>query len=93
MEQMCYSTVRCEKAESRRERCPSRKESKLNANLQAEEMIQEPYKPAAPPGKTAVKIRDGSFGWEKDGDALLKSINFEASSGQLIIVIGEVSLF
>ena len=53
-------------------------------------MIQEAYKPAAQPGETAVKIRDGTFGWEQDGGALLKKINLEASAGELIIVIGEV---
>lgn len=53
-------------------------------------MVQEAFKPPAPKGATAVSIKGGSFAWQKENDSLLKDIDLEVPSGQLIIVIGEV---
>ena len=58
--------------------------------VQELELEQVPLQPAAAPGAPAILIRNSSFAWEQDGAPLLRHLNLEVTSGQLLIVVGEV---
>ena len=53
-------------------------------------MVQDTFRPPAQSGELAIKIRNGNFAWQKDGDELLKNVDLDIPAGQLIIVVGEV---
>ncbi len=59
-------------------------------SVQELELEQVPLQPAAAPGAPAILIRNSSFAWEQDGAPLLRHLNLEVTSGQLLIVVGEV---
>jgi len=54
----------------------------------AEEMQPPPAAPALPAGSWEVKVENVSFSYAEDQPKILSDISFEASSGQMVAVVG-----
>lgn len=53
-------------------------------------MEQPGLHPKANPYQAAIKVENGSFAWEKGGDAALTGVDLEVLDGQLLMVVGAV---
>lgn len=68
----------------------------LNADELEEEKPNEGYNSEEPSegkpkkSKDAVAIRNGSFSWNRDGEACLKNINLRVEKNSLVAIVGKV---
>ena len=60
-------------------------ENELIESYDSEPIEEKPRK-----SLNAVTIKDGSFSWNRDGEACLKNINLNVKKNALIAVVGKV---
>eukprot|EP00002_Diphylleia_rotans_P003775 TRINITY_DN1266_c0_g1_i1.p1 TRINITY_DN1266_c0_g1~~TRINITY_DN1266_c0_g1_i1.p1 ORF type:complete len:1203 (-),score=279.41 TRINITY_DN1266_c0_g1_i1:2308-5916(-) len=63
---------------------------RLSDFLLLPELNQENVQKASQGSKTAVRIHDGTFSWKRSAGPLLRSVNIEVESNQLVAVTGQV---
>ena len=68
----------------------------LNADELEEEQLlvgynsEEPDEDKPKKSRNAITIKDGSFSWNKTGEACLKNINLKVEKKSLVSVVGKV---
>lgn len=62
----------------------------LAGSYNSEEVTEEKPKTSNSRTRNAVTIKNGSFAWNKDGEACLKHINLRVERNSLIAVVGKV---
>lgn len=63
--------------------------SRINAFLNSEELEEDAVKYMSDV-ENAIRVKNGTFKWERNGSALLKNINLNVPHGKLIAVVGSV---
>ena len=65
-------------------------QDELIGSYNSEEITEEKPKNSKLKSRNAVTIKDGSFSWNKDGDACLKDIHLKVEKNSLVAVVGKV---